>query len=164
METALQQSCFDCVLRPDRLFCDLPAEALEAFDSLKTIASYPRGSTLFHEGQCARGIFVLCEGRAKLAICSEAGKRLTLRIAAPGEVLGLSASLAGGNCEVSAEMLDDGKAAFVPRKELLKFLRNHREACLQVVHLLSQDLHTAYDRVRSIGLARTRRSRAQHVH
>ena len=63
---------------------------------------------MFHEGQCARGIFVLCEGRAKLAICSEAGKRLTLRIAAPGEVLGLSASLAGGNCEVSAEMLDDG--------------------------------------------------------
>jgi hypothetical protein len=30
--------------------------------------------------------------------------------------------------------------------------------------MLSQGLHTAYDRVRSIGLARTRRSRAQRVH
>lgn len=164
METALQPSCFDCVLRPDRLFCDLPADALEAFDSLKTVALYPRGSTLFHEGQSARGIFVLCEGRAKLFICSETGKRLTLRIAAPGEVLGLSASVSGGGYEVSAEMLDDGKVAMVQRKELLKFLRNYREACLQVVHLLSHDLHTAYDRVRSIGLARTRRPRAQHLH
>ncbi len=164
METALQQSCFDCVLRPDRLFCDLPADALEAFDSIKTITRYERGNSLFHEGQPARGIFVLCEGRAKLSICSENGKRLTLRIAAPGEVLGLSASLSGGSYEVSAEMLDNGKVAVVQRKELLKFLRNHREACLQVVHLLSQDLHIAYDRVRSVGLVRSRRPRAQQLH
>jgi hypothetical protein len=52
----------------------------------------------------------------------------------------------------------------VKRKDLLRFLRQHREACLQVVHLLSQDLHVAYDRVRSIGLGRSRRSRAPRVH
>jgi CRP/FNR family cyclic AMP-dependent transcriptional regulator len=164
METAPQQSCFDCALRPDRLFCDLPADALEAFDSIKTVALYPRGAVLFHEGQSARGIFVLCEGRAKLSVCSENGKRLTLRIAPPGEVLGLSASLSGGAYEVSAEMLDNARVAQVQRKDLLKFLRTYREACLQVVHLLSQDLHTAYERVRSIGLVRSRRSRVQHVH
>jgi hypothetical protein len=49
---------------------------------------------------------------------------------------------------------------FVKRKDLLRFLRDHRDACLQVVHLLSGDLHTAYERVRSIGLSRTRRPRA----
>jgi CRP/FNR family transcriptional regulator, cyclic AMP receptor protein len=164
METAIQQSCFDCALRPDRLFCDLPADALEAFDSIKTVTVYPRGTTLFQEGQMARGIFVLCEGRAKLSICSENGKRLTLRVAMPGEVLGLSASVSGGAYEVSAEMIDNGRVAEVQRKDLLKFLRNYREACLQVVHLLSADLHTAYERVRSIGLVRTRRPRNQVVH
>jgi CRP/FNR family transcriptional regulator, cyclic AMP receptor protein len=164
METAIQQSCFDCVLRPDRLFCDLPADALEAFDAIKTVAIYPRGTTLFQEGQTARGIFVLCEGRAKLSICSENGKRLTLRVATPGEVLGLSSSLSGGAYEVSAEMIDNGRVVQVQRKELLKFLRTYREACLQVVYLLSADLHTAYERVRSIGLVRTRRPRIQAVH
>lgn len=159
MESAIQTSCFDCALRPDRLFCDLPADALEAFDSIKTIFIYPRGATLFQEGHPARGIFVLCEGRAKLSVCSEAGKRLTLNMLAPGEVLGLSACLAGGPYEVTAETLDQAKVAVVKRKDLLKFLRNHREACLQVVHLLSQDLHTAYDRVRSVGLVRTRKPR-----
>ena len=53
-------------------------------------------------------------------------------------------------------MLDNSKVAFVRRKDMLRFLRMHRDACLQVVHLLSQDLHTAYDRVRAIGLVRTR--------
>ena len=82
-----------------------------------------------------------------------------LRVAGPGEVLGLSAALSGKSYEVTAEMLDDAQVAFIRRKQLLRFLREHREACLQVVHLLSQDLHVAFDRVRTVGLARTRRPR-----
>lgn len=156
MESAIHQSCFDCNLRADRLFCDLPAEALQAFDSIKSLSLFPRGTSLLREGHAARAIYVLCEGRAKLSVCSENGKRLTLRTAGPGEVLGLSAVVSGSQYEVTAETLDNAKVAVVRRKDLLQFLRKHREACLQVVHLLSEDLHTAYDRVRSVGLVRTR--------
>ena len=164
MENA-NHSCFRCELRPDRTFCDLPSEALQAFDNIKQLASVPRGATLFIEARHARGIFVLCEGRAKLSVSSkeEGGKRLMLRVAGPGEVLGLSATVSGKPYEVTAEMLDDAQVAFVRRKDLLRFLRDHREACLQVVHLLSQDLHSAYDRVRSIGLTHPRRPRFHQV-
>ncbi len=161
MESAAHPSCFNCELRPDRTFCDLPADALQSFDTIKQVSVAPRGSVLFAEGRTPKGVYVLCDGRAKLSICSENGKRLMLRIAGPGEVLGLSSSMSGRPYELTAEVLDTSQIAFVRRKELLKFLREHREACLQVVHLLSQDLHTAYDRVRSIGLARTRRPRSQ---
>jgi CRP/FNR family transcriptional regulator len=160
MESATQQSCRDCALRPDRVFCDLPGNVLAALDTVKSTIVCPRNTFLFREGQPAKGVFVLCEGRAKLSVCSESGKRLTLHIAAPGEVLGLSAALSGGPYEVSAELLDNAQVAMVKRKELLAFLREHREACLHVVDLLSQDLHIAYDRVRSVGLGRTRRPRA----
>ena len=163
MESAKDHSCFTCELRPDRVFCDLPAEALQAFDSIKATTTIPRGATLFAEGKQARGIYVLCEGRAKLSVCSEHGKRLMLRVAGPGEVLGLSASMSGKPYEVTAEMLDTSQVAFVRRKDLLHFLKDHRVACLQVVHLLSQDLHQAYDRVRSIGLSRARRPHLVHA-
>lgn len=159
MESATHQSCYQCALRPDRVFCDLPADALQSFDAIKTLGKSPRGEVLFHEGRLPRGIFVLCEGRVKLSVCSENGKRLMLRVAGPGEVLGLSASMSGKPYEVTAEVLDNAQLAFVKRKDLLKFLRDHREACMQVVHLLSQDLHVAFDRVRTVGLTRTRRSR-----
>jgi len=159
MERANHMSCFDCSLRPDRTFCDLPADALEAFDSIKSAALYSRGTTLFREGRPPRGVFLLCDGRAKLSVCSPNGKRLTLRIAGPGEILGLSAVLTGAPYEVTAELLDNAQVAFVKRKDLVRFLRQYRDACLQVVHLLSADLHTAYDRVRAVGLARTRRPR-----
>lgn len=165
MENATHQSCFQCELRPDRTFCDLPSEALQAFDGIKQLAAVPRGATLFNEDKHARGIFVLCEGRAKLSVSSkeEGGRRLMLRVAGPGEVLGLSATMSGKPYEVTAEMLDDAQVAFIRRKDLLRFLRDHREACLQVVHLLSQDLHSAYDRVRSIGLSHPRRTRLHHL-
>jgi CRP/FNR family transcriptional regulator, cyclic AMP receptor protein len=164
MESAMHQSCFDCSRRADRVFCDLPSDALEAFDSIKSTGIYPRGSTLFSEGRPPRGIFVLCDGRAKLSVCSESGKRLTLRIAGPGEVLGISAALSGTPYEVTAEVLDNCQVAFVKRKELVKFLHTHREACMQIVQLLSADLHIAYDRVRAVGLVKTRRHRFAVVH
>jgi len=163
MESVLHAGCRECVVRPDRLFCDLPAEALEAFDSIKTASEFARGATLFREGSASKGMFVVCQGRIKLTVCSESGKRLTLKIAGPGDVLGLSASLSSTPYEVTAEALENASVACVKRKDLLRFLRDHREACLHVVHLLSRDLHTAYDRVRSIGLGRSRRPRAPRL-
>jgi CRP/FNR family transcriptional regulator len=160
----MPHSCLDCVQRSERVFCDLASGALEAFDGIKTAQSFPKGTMLFREGHPARGVFLLCEGRVRLSLCSENGSRLTLRVATPGEVLGLSACLSGGSYEVTAEALDPVWIAAVRRKDLLRFLREHAEVCLQVVNLLSEDLHVAYNRVRAVGLGRTRRSRPSPVH
>jgi CRP/FNR family transcriptional regulator len=159
MESVTHQNCFKCELRPDRMFCDLPAEALTSFNEIKTVLQVPRGETLFQEGRLPRGVFVICHGRVKMSVCSEAGKRLMLRVAGPGEVLGLSATMSGKPYEMTAEALDPSQVAFIKRKDLMRFLKENREACLQVVHLLSQDLHVAFDRVRTVGLTRSRRSR-----
>jgi CRP/FNR family transcriptional regulator len=164
MESAIPPSCLECIERPDRLFCDLPVETLKAFDALKSTTECQRGTVLFREGSPCKGVLVLCEGRARLSVCSESGSRLTLRIAGPGEVLGLSACLAGCAHEMTAELLDSTRVALVRRRDLMEFLHDHREACMKVVSLLSQDLHRAYDRVRSVGMSRGRRSRPMRVH
>jgi len=153
----MQSSCVTCEFRADRVFCDMPAESLRAFDEIKSVATYPKGAVLFAEGRPVRGIYVLCEGRARLSICSDSGKRLTLRAAGPGEVLGLGAVLSNTPYEVTAELLDTSQVVFIRRKDLLRFLRENREVCLQVVRMLSQDLHGAYERVRNVGLVRSRR-------
>jgi CRP/FNR family transcriptional regulator len=159
MESVIQQSCFTCDFRPDRVFCDMPVESLKAFDEIKSLATYSRNTILFAEGRPVRGIYLLCDGRAKLSICSDGRKRLTMRVAGPGEVLGLGAVLSNTPYELTAELLDTSQIVFIRRKELLKFLREHPDVCMQVVRMLSQDLHGAYERVRTIGLVRTRRPR-----
>ena len=95
------ESCFTCKLRADRLFCDLHTSALQSFESIKYATAYPKGAVLFVEGQSPRGIFVLCKGRVKLSICSTDGKTLILKIAEPGEVLGLSATVSGKTYELT---------------------------------------------------------------
>jgi len=151
-------SCVDCGQRADRLFCDLAPDALKEFDHIKEIQTCQRGDVLFREGQIARSVFLLCRGRVRLSICSESGRRMTVRLARAGELLGLSAALSGGSYEVSAEALEPLQFAEVRRKDMLRFLHGHRDICLQIVNLLSEDLHAAYDRVRSVGLARIRHS------
>ena len=163
MESAIQQSCLTCDFRPDRIFCDLPLDSLMAFDEIKSIGTYPRSTILFKEGKPVRGIYLLCDGRAKLSICSELGKRLTLRVAGSGEALGLGAVLSNTPYEITAELLDASQIVFIRRKELMKFLCEHPQICLQVVQMLSQDLHGAYEGVRSIGLVRSRRPRTLYA-
>jgi CRP/FNR family cyclic AMP-dependent transcriptional regulator len=154
----MSQSCLDCGQRSDRVFCDLAPDALQEFDGIKSLQTYPRGTILFREGHPARGVFLLCNGRVRLSVCSENGSRMILRVASAGEVLGLSAALAGGCYEITAEALEPVQVAQVRRKDLLHFLHEHREVCLHVVNLLSEDLHVAYDRVRTVGLSHTRHS------
>jgi len=154
MDSMMQSSCLTCDFRPDRSFCDMPMESLRAFDEIKSLASYPRNAVLFAEGRPVRGIYILCDGRARLSICSDTGRRMTLRVAGPGEVLGLGAALSNSPYEITAELLDNSQVVFVRRKDLTKFLREHREVCLQIVRMLSQDLHGAYERVRTIGSIR----------
>jgi CRP/FNR family transcriptional regulator, cyclic AMP receptor protein len=159
MQSPSQQSCLTCEFRPDRIFCDMPVDSLRAFDAIKSLGTYSRNTILFAEGRPVRGIYLLCDGRAKLSICSDSGKRLTLRVAGPGEILGLGAALSNTPYEITAELLDTSQLVFIRRKELMKFLREHPDVCLHVVRMLSQDLHGAYERVRSIGMVRSRRPR-----
>jgi CRP-like cAMP-binding protein len=73
--------------------------------------------------------------------------------------LTIRAALSNTPYEITAELLDNSQVVFVRRKNLMKFLREHRSARLRIVHILSQDLHMAYERVRTVGAIRTHHPR-----
>ena len=147
------ESCLTCKTRTERLFCDLPGSALQAFENIKYATAYPKGAVLFVEGQSPRGIFVLCKGRVKLSICATDGKTLIVKIAEPGEVLGLSATVSGKPYELTAETVDPCQVNFVKRDDFLRFLREHSEACFKVAEQLSEKYNTACHEVRALGLS-----------
>src|SRR5216117_791364 len=80
------ESCLSCPHREERLFCNLSPSAVERLGGITSPSSYPKGATLFVEGQTPRGVFILCNGRAKLSTTSADGKTLIVRIADAGEV------------------------------------------------------------------------------
>lgn len=149
----LIENCLICNLRSERFFCDLPRTALTAFEKIKYSSAVPPGAVLFVEGQAPRGMYVLCRGRVKLSTTSREGKTLILRIAEPGEVLGLHATVSGKPYELTAETLQASQLNFVKREDFLKFLQEHGDACLRAAQHLSQNCQSAYEMIRSLGLS-----------
>src|ERR1700676_5544768 len=147
------ESCITCKLRADRIFCDLPEAALQAFEKIKFATAYPQGAVLFVEGQMPRGIFVLCKGSVKLSINSPSGRTMIVKLAEAGEVLGLSATISGKPYEVTAETIDPCQVNFVKRDDFLRFLKDDVEVCFKVAEQLSEKYHIACKEVRSLGLS-----------
>jgi CRP/FNR family transcriptional regulator, cyclic AMP receptor protein len=147
------ESCLACPHREDRLFCNLPPAALKGLAAITSAATYPKGATLFVEGQNPRGVFVVCTGRVKLSTSSADGKTLILRVADPGEVLGVAESLSGKPYQATADVLDPAQANFISREDFLSFLREHGEAALRIAQQLSEDYHLVLSEMRTIGLS-----------
>jgi CRP/FNR family transcriptional regulator len=152
-----------CRFRHESFFCELPEATLQAFDSIKYAAAYPGGALLFNEGQMPRGVYLLCRGQVKLTITAADGKALILRIAEPGEVLGLHATVSGTPYEMSGETLHPCQINFIKRDDFLKFLREHGDACMQAARHLSDNCQSAFEQIRALGLSHSAREKLARV-
>ena len=145
--------CEDCRVRVAGTFCHLSSAALKEFSAIRFPATYPAGALLFLERQEPRGVFVHCAGQAKLSIGSSGGKTLILRIAKPGEILGLTATLSGTPYEVTAETLHPCQVAFVRREDFQRFVAKYPEAYQGIVQHLSSLYNGACEQLRTVGLS-----------
>jgi CRP/FNR family transcriptional regulator len=126
---------------------------MEAFQPLKFTLAHPAGATLFVEGQACRGIYVLCKGRVKLSASSSEGHTLILKVAQPGEVLGLNAAISGIPHETTAETGQPCQLNFVRRDDFLKFLAQHGEACMHAAIQVGRECQQAYQQLRSFAMS-----------
>ena len=149
------ENCVACVHREDRFFCNLTPTAVQHLSAITSASSYPKGATLFVEGQEPRGVFILCAGRVKLSTSSVDGKTLIVRISDPGEVLGLPATVTGTRYELTADVIEPAVVNFIWRIDFLKFLRDNGEVAFRVAQQLGETYHTAIAEMRSIGLSRS---------
>lgn len=145
--------CHICKLKKAGFFCHLSPQAIKDLDSLKSSSAYPEGAVLFMEKQDPRGVFLLCEGEVKLTISSSEGKTLILRIAKPGEILGLVSTLSGKPYEVTAETLRPCHVVYIRRADFMRLVAQHPEFLQDVVRQLSANYQNACEQLRTVGLS-----------
>lgn len=121
------------------MFCDLDEKALAHYATIGTEANYPRGVTLFTEGSRSASVFVVCTGQVKLFCTSKEGKTLILKIAMPGDVLGLGAVISGTSYEVTGETVEPTQIKHIQRDDFLVFLDKFEEGSLHAARALSED-------------------------
>lgn len=124
---------------------------------------YEPGATLFREGNLAESVFFVEDGSVSLTSSAQpAGLR---EEAGGGAVLGLSESMAGALYKATAEVLEPARVSVIDRESLLRYLRQNCEICMQLVQLLSEDLHALYHQFRlfDVSGSRSRRKPLQPV-
>ena len=131
---------------PSKLSPDL----LQTLHGIKSVRLFPKGTTLFQEGTVATGVYLVESGEVRVLLPTGQSQKQLLQVVGPGAMLGLSECVTGVEYRITAEAGDQTTAAFIPREEFLEFLREHCDFCMQVVRLLSENLHGLYHKFRSI--------------
>ncbi len=132
------RDCSTCELRSLRMFCNLDTEALSDFEQIGVQTNIPKGTKLFREDGKSNGVFVICTGQVKLSCTSREGRTLILKIAMPGDVLGLGAVISNSKYEVTAEAIEPTQIKHIAQEEFLSFLQKHGQASLHAAKALSE--------------------------
>lgn len=135
------------------MFCNLDEAALQDYATIGIEISFAKGTTLFEEGSPSNSVFVICTGQVKLFCTSKEGKTLILKIAMPGDVLGLGAVVSGAAYEVTAETVRPTQIKSIQREDFLSFLEKHGEGSLHAAKALSNDYKTAFVDARRLALS-----------
>jgi len=116
---------------------------------------YPSEAILFMEGQPSPGVMVIVSGRVRLSTASADGRSIVVRIAGPGEVLGLSATVVGRASELTAETLEPAHIKVISREGFRQWLRAHPELAFQIAQELAEEYNNTCHQLRSMLLTNT---------
>ncbi|MGA2048876.1 MAG: Crp/Fnr family transcriptional regulator [Terracidiphilus sp.] len=147
--------CAACANRRPGWFCSLGSSVLADLELATSTISLPAQASLFHQGEDARCLYMICGGYLKLTAGRIEEKQMIVRIAGPGSMLGLYAVLSHGVYEVSAESLTSAQLRPVERDRFLGFLRTHKEAQMRAVQCICQEYRFALQDACRIALAET---------
>jgi CRP/FNR family cyclic AMP-dependent transcriptional regulator len=144
-------------------FSALGEEARADFDSISVDVALPCGIILFQESTPGLRVFLLHSGRVKLSCTSRDARTLLLKIALPGDILGLSAVVSGGHYEITAKTICPTILRSAMGGPFRSFLAKHGEASLLAARTLSEAYRTAFLQVRRLALSRSSASRLAGV-
>jgi CRP/FNR family transcriptional regulator len=135
------------------MFCNLTPEVLQDYDRIGVVMSYTRGSKLLSEGDTAKNVSVICLGQVRISATSRDGKTMILKIAGPGDVMGLSAALANVPYEVTAKAIEPCQVKTVRKQEFLDFLSTHGIASMHAARSLSSEYLTVFHGAQRLALS-----------
>ena len=140
------------------------AELWDALENLRSERICLANKDLFRSGESSRGVYLVEEGEVRLFLSSASGRERLAETVGPGAILGLSEAMSGEAHKLTAQASGKAQVSFVLRPDLINFLRKNPAFCMQLVRLLSENLHTLYHRfmVESVAASRSRKNKGQN--
>jgi CRP/FNR family cyclic AMP-dependent transcriptional regulator len=119
------------------LFKDLPPGARAALARVLQDRRYRPGQYLVHQDCVPEGLFVICEGRVRLARIGPDGREQVLQMAGPGELFNAEPLFDGGPTPASARAMSPVRALLLPSAVLVALIGTHPSIALLLLRELS---------------------------
>jgi len=130
--------CLLCEARTKNAACQLPPEAFARFFASSRVEACPAGTVLFRQGDDPGDIFIVRSGQVKVVFQHADGMEQLLRIAGPGDLLGV-ARRSGDGMAVTAVAKKGVSVCRTRVDQLERTLRADPEIALAWCHLLADD-------------------------
>jgi len=139
-------------LRKNPLFSGLDEEGLKKIKGICREQSLQKGEVLFHQGEEARGFFLVIEGKIKIYRLSLNGQEYVMRIVGPGETIAEAAVFSGRSYPASAEALERSRVYYLPKEDFTALIREKPQLALNMMTGLSLLLRELAQQVDDLSL------------
>lgn len=95
---------------------------------------------VFHQGDEARGCYLVRRGTVLLYMEAKAGKRVLGRELGTGGIVGLPATINSHPLSLTCRVVEDAELAFLSRNDLTELMRNNVGAAMKILDLLSTEV------------------------
>src|SRR4051812_6279969 len=127
-------------LRCCQLFSGLPAEDLSAIASFSVAQKLAKGDYLFHEGEAARGCYVVQSGAINVHRVSAAGKEQVIHVFRSGESLAEAALASPTGYPANARAVEASTVLLIPKVPILALIGRRPDLALRMLGSMSAHL------------------------
>jgi CRP/FNR family transcriptional regulator len=132
-------------LATTEIFKAVPAEALREIERRMVEKKFPKGASLFLEGDPAQYVWFVKEGHVKAAINAPNGRCQTLCMVGPQNMFGACCSLSGGSYTCNGIAETDVTVVSFPLPDFLALMGRYPQISLAVVAHVSKRLRHSKD-------------------
>ena len=138
------------ILRGVSLFADLPSADLEELATGLRRRRYARGQVIFTQGDPGSSLCVIEEGRVRIAVGSDEGKELVLRVLGPGDFFGELALLDDEPRSADAIAQEACQLLLLQRADFLEFVEARPKVATLLLAALSRRLRIASQQAQDV--------------
>ncbi|MEW6247942.1 MAG: Crp/Fnr family transcriptional regulator [Nitrospirota bacterium] len=137
-------------LKHIRLFDGLSQTEMQEMERITQMQAVKKRQPLYLPGDPSSNVYLLKQGRVKIASTAPSGKEVTFDILEPGEVFGELEVLEERPRETAAEALDDTLICVIRREDFDRYLRTHPDLSVKLTKLIGLRLRKIQSRVEDL--------------
>lgn len=151
-----EQSQFWRTLANVPLFSELDDDALQALARWMREQHYRSGQYIAHEGQPADALFVVREGRVRLARTASDGREQVLAVIGSGDVFNMEPLLDNGPTPTTARAMSPVTCLLLPSTALIPLIRQFPELALVLMRQMAEQLREQTALIEDLGFRSVR--------